>query len=94
MIALTIFLATSWGMPWVRLTVRRTLWPVAASSSPTSRFFTGTPRLIILVLQHVDQRIHPELVVRRETDLRLGPVELDGAVGAFEVVALGDLLQA
>ena len=44
-------------------------------------------------LQHVDQGVHPELVVRGQPDLGLGPVELDGAVGALEVVALGDLLQ-
>jgi hypothetical protein len=44
-------------------------------------------------LQHVQQRIHPELVVRGEADLRRRAVELDGAVGTLEIVALADLLQ-
>ena len=45
-----------------------------------------------LGLEHVHQRIHPELVVRRKTNLRLGPVEVHFTMGAFEIVALGDLL--
>jgi hypothetical protein len=44
-------------------------------------------------LEHVDQGVHPELVIGRQPDLGLGTIELDGAVGALEVVALRDLLQ-
>jgi hypothetical protein len=44
-----------------------------------------------LGLEHVNQGIHPEFVIGAQTDLAFGPIEIDGAVGAFEVVPLRDL---
>jgi hypothetical protein len=41
-------------------------------------------------LEHVEQGLHPELVIRLEPELGLGAVERDGAVGP-EVVPLADL---
>ena len=93
LIALMILLAMSCGMPWVSLTVRRTDWPVAAIELPHVEVLHRHAALDHPGLQHVHQRVHPELVVGRQADLGLGTIELDGAVGALEVVALGDLLQ-
>jgi hypothetical protein len=44
-----------------------------------------------LGLEHVNQRVHPEFVIGTQTDLAFSPIEIDSAVGAFEVVPLGDL---
>ena len=43
--------------------------------------------------EHVQQRIHAEAVIGGQADLRLRPVEVDGAVGSLEVIALADLLE-
>ena len=48
LIALTMAFAFSWGIPWVSLISRRTVSPAAGVTSPSSRFFTGTPRLMSL----------------------------------------------
>ena len=80
-------------MPWVSLTVRRTDWPVAAIELAHVQILDRHAALDHARLEDVDQRVHPEFVVGRESNLGLGTVELDGAVGALEVVALGDLLQ-
>jgi hypothetical protein len=43
-------------------------------------------------LQHVEQRLHFEVVVRDERERRRGAIERDGGLRTLEVVALGDLL--
>ena len=91
--ALTIFFAASCGMPWVRLDGAAHRLAGALDQVADLEVLHRHAALDHPGLQHVEQRVHPELVVRREPDLRLGPVELDGAVGALEVVSLGDLLQ-
>src|SRR5205823_5847061 len=53
----------------------------------------GDAPLGALLIQHLEDLPHAELVVREEPDLRLDAVELDGDVGALEVVALADLLE-
>src|SRR5438105_12891828 len=49
LIPLTIAFAFSWGIPWVSLISRRTVSLAAGVTAPSSRFFTGTPRLTSLV---------------------------------------------
>src|SRR5437667_46888 len=49
LIALTMAFAFSCAMPCVSLISRRTVSPAAGVTGPSSRFFTGTPRLTSLV---------------------------------------------
>ena len=42
-------------------------------------------------MQDVEQRLHAKIGVRDEQNLSLGALQLDGNVGALEVIALGDL---
>src|SRR5438094_1040 len=45
LMALTMTLALSCGIPWVSVISRRTVSFAAGVTAPSSRFFTGTPRL-------------------------------------------------
>ena len=74
--------------------VRRTEVPAPGIRSPIRRFRTGHSPFDQFGPQDVEQSFHPELIVGREADLGLGPVELDGAVAAFEVVPLARPLSA
>src|SRR5260370_347221 len=67
----------------------------ASSGTPTAACPTRPPTRLPapaeLGLQHVEERLHLEVIIGHEGERRLGAVEGEGGFRAFEVVALGYL---
>ena len=72
LIALTIFFAASCGMPWVSADGAAHRLSGPRDQIADLQVLHRHAALDHPGLQHVEQRVHPELVVRREADLRLG----------------------